>query len=60
MLHQGLARQLVDAEPAGVEETVRALGQVWERYYALDDETDVAFGIAALLAPAGRYAGALE
>jgi hypothetical protein len=58
-LHGALAKQLADAQPGGVEETVRTLDEVWERYYALDDETDVAFGIAALLAPAGRYAEAL-
>jgi len=59
MMHAGLAAQLKNAEAAGIEEAARVFAQVWERYYAIDDETDVAFGIAALLAPAGRYADAL-
>ena len=39
---------------------MRCLRRVWECYYAIDGETDVAFGIAALLAPAGCYVEALE
>jgi tetratricopeptide (TPR) repeat protein len=58
-LHPAFARQLADAEPAGIEEAVRVFDQVWERYFAIEDDTDVAFGIAALLAPAGRYEEAL-
>lgn len=59
-LHPALATQLADAAPGGVLEATRSLRQVWERYYSLDGETDVAFGIAALLAPAGQWAEALE
>lgn len=59
-MHDRLAEVLPDADPAGKEEAVRVLREVWERFYPIDDRTDLAFGIAALLAPAGRVREALE
>ncbi|HTW99592.1 MAG TPA: hypothetical protein VMD59_12485 [Acidimicrobiales bacterium] len=59
-IHERLAAVLPEADPAGKEEAARVMREVWERFYPIDDRTDLAFGIAALLAPAGRIVEALE
>jgi hypothetical protein len=59
-MHDRLAQVLPEADAAGKEEAARVMREVWERFYPIDDRTDLAFGIAALLAPAGRIAEALE
>jgi hypothetical protein len=59
-LHPRLAQLLPEAEAAAKEEALRVVREVWERFYPLDDRTDLAFAIAGLLAPAGCIAGALE
>ncbi len=59
-MHDRLAKVLPDADDAGKQEAARVLREVWQRFYPIDDRTDLAFGIAALLAPAGRIIDALE
>ncbi len=59
-LHGALQVKLPAAHEAGVEEAVRVLEEVWERDYPIERETDLAFGIAALLALACRYEDALR
>lgn len=59
-VHARLAEVLPEADPAGKDEAVRVVREVWQRFYPIDDQTDLAFGIAALLAPAGRIPEALE
>lgn len=58
-IYRGLERELVDALEEGIDETVRVLHRVYEMEFPLDEETDLAYGIAALLAPAHRYDEAL-
>ena len=59
-LYGRIQAAIVGASAEALDELVRVLGQVEERYFPIEDTTDVAFGIAALLAPAGRYEDALD
>ena len=58
-VYRGLEKELPEAAEEGLEETVRILRRTHELEYPIDEDTDVAYGIAALLAPAGRYEDAL-
>ncbi len=58
-IYVALERELVDAADEGLDEAVRVLRRVLELEFPIDDDTDVAYGIAVLLAPARRYEDAL-
>ncbi|HVB06739.1 MAG TPA: hypothetical protein VNF07_10900 [Acidimicrobiales bacterium] len=55
----GFAKEDDVLDDAELEELARVLGRTWLHDFPIDD-TDLAYGIAAILAPAGAYAAALE
>jgi tetratricopeptide (TPR) repeat protein len=59
-VYRSLERELVDAAEEGLDETVRVLERIADNDFPLDGDTDLAYGIAVLLAPPGRYADALR
>ncbi|HEY1652505.1 MAG TPA: SAM-dependent methyltransferase [Acidimicrobiales bacterium] len=60
MLYPLFAASLADAHEQLVDETVTMLGTVCDRHYPIGSKSDPAMASAALLAPIGRYAEALE